>query len=460
MMDLDEDPPMGSRTNVDDDQEPGDETQDFLLLAALTSKSAPQLPRRGEKDFEPHGTKYQDGILAASRQAMHDALDYTRVHTPKGHVRGFYYGVESLERDKVVDAEWRQGLEDDHVVVVESSKGPHFKTMGKDTLGKKRSTLWLLPEEALYLVERGSLDLWWPSRSSFKGHIDLAEEEVEAVDRTDHEETDEGLPMSLQAAYAMLLGEDSERGKISFERYTVYSNLKRAGYVVMRATAAGPRANTTNCNQAGWLQPSSSIFSWLWGRLFAEVEVKHPAYGPLVKPGMYRTYNAIYQQIAIVPRYKPSPNPQDPSPIAETPFSIVFELWKSTRVAAFSKSKPGIPDFRLAITDARSSSVPTLKEMTSLLECTPWDPPPQKEPMQMFQRLKHGYRNAILAVVDQGIISYLRLSEAAFGEERLYERFDSGSGRGSKRGGMMSRGKAGSGRGRGRGRGGGRGRGK
>jgi tRNA-splicing endonuclease subunit Sen54 len=448
MADLDEDPPIGPGTVIDDDQESGDETQDFLRLASLTSKST-QLPKRGEKDFEPHGTKHQDGILAASRKAMHEVLDYTRVHTPKAHVRAFYYGVDSLERDKVINEEWRRGLEDDHVVLLESSKGVHFKTMGKDTLGKKRSSLWLLPEEALYLVERGTLDLWWPSRSSFKGHIDVEGKDASELDQ-DQTEKDEGLPMSLQAAYAMLLGDDSEKGKISFDRYAVYNNLRRAGYVVMRHSDSKQTTNSTALHANG-TQESSSIFTWLWGRLFAEDEVKHPAFGPLVKPGMYRTYNSIYRQIAIIPRYKPTQIPQSPSHPPEAPYLIVYNLWKATRIAAFSKSNPGIPDVRLAITDARSSSIPTLKQMTSLLESTPWDPPPQKGPTQTFQRLKHGYRNVILAVVDQGIISYLRLSEAAFGEEHLYERFDRGSGRVAKRGGM-SRGK-GSGRGRGRGRG-------
>ena len=448
MADLDEDPLTSPRTNVDDDPESGDETQDFLQLASLTPRST-QLPKRGEKDFESHGTKHQDGILASSRQAMHDVLDYTRVHTPKTHVRAFYYGVGSLERDKVIEEEWRQGLDDDHVVVVESPKGVHFKTMGKDTLGKKRSSLWLLPEEALYLIERGTLDLWWPSRSSFKGHIYSKEQEVNELDHDQSEkdgqdqlEDDEGLPMSLQAAYAMLLGDDNEIGKISFDRYAIYNNIKRAGYVVMRHSDSTQSTNTT--------EQSQSIFTWLWGRFFAEEEVKHLAFGPLVKPGMYRTYESIYRQIKIVPRHKPAATPHNPSTSPKPPYSIIFDLWKAMRVTTFSKSNPGLPDVRLAITDARSSSIPTLKQMISLLESTPWDPPPQKGPAQTFQRLKHGYRNVILAVVDQGMISYLRLNEAAFGEEHLYDRFDRGN---AKRGGM-SRGKSSSrGKGRGRGRG-------
>jgi tRNA-splicing endonuclease subunit Sen54 len=440
MADADEDFLLTSQTNHDDDHEIGDDTQDFLLFASL-AKSGHQLPKRGEKDFEPHGTKHQAARLEASRQAMHDALDYTRKHTPKGHTRAFYYGEEGLKRDEVIAEDWRQGLDDDHVIMVESSKGPHFRTMGKSTIGKKDTTLWLLPEEALYLVERGNIDLWWPSRSSFKGHVGDEEKVQEQTDEAELSGNDDGLPMSLQAAYALLLGKDEERGKIGFERYAVYANLKRAGYVARRAP------DQTMSQHRSSLQNASSIFSWLFGRFLSQ-DLKRPAFGPLVKPGMYRSYNSIYRQLAIIPRYKPSPDPQDSSR-PELPYAIVYELWKATRIPTFAKSNPGIPDFRLAVADARSTSIPTLKQMSSLLESTPWDPPPPPTigPVPTSQRLKHGYRNAILAVVDQGIISYLRLGETAFGEEKMYERFDRGSGPDSKRGGSS------------RGRGGGRGRG-
>lgn len=60
----------------------------------------------------------------------------------------------------------------------------------------------------------------------------------------------------------------------------------------------------------------------------------------------------------------------------------------------------------------------------------------------MYQKLKHGYRDVILAVVDQGVTSYLRIADAAFGREKLYER--KGRAPGGKRGGR------GGGRGRGR----------
>lgn len=38
----------------------------------------------------------------------------------------------------------------------------------------------------------------------------------------------------------------------------------------------------------------------------------------------------------------------------------------------------------------------------------------------MYMRLRHGYRNVILAVVDQGVVSFLRVGDAAFGKEKVY----------------------------------------
>jgi len=441
MADVDEDIPVNSLYNhqSNDDNEPGDETQDFRLLASLTSKST-SIPKRGEKDFEPHGTKHQDGVLAASRQAMHEALDYTRVHTPKGHIVGFYYGEGGLERDEVVRKDWRQGLDDDHVVVVEGPKGPHFKSMGRSVLGKSNTSLWLLPEEALYLVERGNLDLRWPSRSSFNGMRDDGDEAEDGVD----EEGIEGIPMSFQAAYAMLIGDDTQRGKVSLERYTVYANLKRTGYIVLRAPEWDPSLPGEVQSYKSIQEKSPSIFTWLL-ELFQK-KTEYPPYGPLVKPGLHRSYNSIYQQVAVIPRHKPSPIPKDPSSTPNHPYRVVFLLWKATRIAAYAKSNPGVPDFRVAVVDARSTSIPSLSEIVSLLESTPWDPPTEEGPNKLYQRLRHGWRNVVLAIIDQGIISYLRLGEAAFGEDKLYERFDRGSVQGNKRGGYRGN------RGRGRGK--------
>jgi tRNA-splicing endonuclease subunit Sen54 len=461
MADLDDDITAATpQDQSNDDNDLIDDLPDFRFLASLSSKSA-KLPKRGEKDFEPHGTKHQGGILEASRQAMHDALSHTRVHPPKAYLRGYYYGEDGLSRDEAIAEELRRGLDDDHIVVVESSKGPHFKTMGKTTQGYKYGSIWLLPEEALYLVERGNLDLWWPTRSSFASVHEGIQGSRKSTE-TDDQAEGLGVPMSLQAAYAMLIGKDGERGKVSLERYTVYANLKRTGYAISRApdwsssTDVDRHSPTTIQRTA----ESPSFFTWLFGR-FAQREGERPLYGPLVRPGMYRSYSTIYRQIAIIPRHKPCVVPPEPAPSPEEPFRVAYFLWRASRLATFAKSNPGAPDFRVAIADARSSSVPTLMQVTSLLKSTPWDPPnPDWEGnAKSYGRLKHGWRNVVLAVNDQGVISYLQLGEAAFGEEQMYERFDGGSPQGAKRGvGGAQRGTGG--RGRGRGGRGGRGRGR
>jgi tRNA-splicing endonuclease subunit Sen54 len=263
--------------------------------------------------------------------------------------------------------------------------------------------------------------------------------------------------MSLQAAYAMLIGKDDERGKVSLERYTVYANLKRTGYAIARAPGWGSR--TVIEHHSSTIIPrnaeSASLFTWLFG-LFAESEKERPLYGPLVRPGMYRSYNSIYRQIAIIPRHKPCVAPTEPAPPPEGPFRVAFFLWKASKLATFAKSNPGAPDFRVAIADARSSFVPTLTQITSLLESTPWDPPNAdwKDNSKSYARLKHGWRNVVLAVNDQGVVSYLQLGEAAFGDEKMYERFDGDGFQGGKRGGGAQRGRGRGRGGRGRGRGG------
>lgn len=101
--------------------------------------------------------------------------------------------------------------------------------------------------------------------------------------------------------------------------------------------------------------------------------------------------------------------------------------------------------------NARVDSFPTLAELSDLLRCTPYSPPPPPADTtagKLYQKLGHGYRNVMIAVVDQGVVSYVRIADAGFGKERVCESAVGRGGRGGKRGGM--------GRGRGGARGGGR----
>ncbi|TGJ87108.1 hypothetical protein E0Z10_g1700 [Xylaria hypoxylon] len=470
-------PPASLNTASDDapfDAEDGDQAQDFRLFTSLLASPGKQNQasskaiRRGEKDFESHGTRAQESVLESSRSAMHEVLSYTRQHQPRNPFRGWYFPDRWAdmppESESTTDTatnkqsgdrptknhDSAQGLfARERIVALESDKGTMLSSTGRvitsaERFSPGRLKTWLLPEEALFLIERGTLDLWWPARGIEEI---LPTDEGQAESQANSEKLEDcelGVPLSLQAAYALFIGRDGERGKISLEKYQVYSNLRRSGYRVLRATPLPLQSSPTRTPRSLW--------QWLFSLLQKTSNPRYPEYGPLVRPGLYRSYVPIFEQLALVQRHKPTPLPPSEVPQPGDPFKIHFHIWKST--SSFIKTKPPPPDFQMAVVDARDSGIPTLEQLDSLLLSTPWDPPTNDEGKQgagfVYKRLKHAWRNAILAVVDRGLISYMRFGEMAFGEELLYENTNTRP-RG-KRGGRAGRGRGG-GRGRGRGRG-------
>ncbi|KAL1311834.1 hypothetical protein AAFC00_001909 [Neodothiora populina] len=395
MADVDEDViPRGA--SHEEDVDLSDETQDFRFLLAFSSDDA-KIPKRGEKDFEPHHTNLQASVLEQSRAAMHTALSYQRSHAPKRYNVAHYHPETNMAY--TVDP-----------------KGPLFKNMGRvypsnrDPLGHRdghSNRLWLLPEEILYLLERGTIDVRWPPSAD------------------DNEEL--GVPMSLQGAYAAFIGrEDETGGALTFERYSVYAGLKRMGYVVHRAPSWNSSGDVPG---EDCLPPSPSASMWSLGLLAGGLRnlfmsstsssEERQKQGPLVKPGCYRSYADIYRRLALVPGYDPSARKPEPSPPTDPAFRITYHLWKPGSTT-YKKSDPGQPDFRIAVVNARETCVPTLAQLGALLDSTPYRPP--QESGQMYQKFRNGYKNVILAVVDQGVTSYLRIADAGFGKEKLYER--------------------------------------
>ncbi|KAK5165395.1 tRNA-splicing endonuclease subunit sen54 [Saxophila tyrrhenica] len=392
-----------------------DETQDFRFLTTISREDA-SIPKRGEKDFEPHATALQSNTLAASRHAMHAALAFQRTHQPRGHTLATYHPETNM-------------------AYAYNPKGPLFVRMGtvlpaiEDPFGddeRRGQRVWLLPEEVLFLMNRGTVDVRWPGQ--------------------------EGLAMSLQGAYAMFLGDEGERGGgLTFERYAVYSNLKRSGYVVHRApTWEGEgKVPGDECYAA---IPSMTPPTWhvglfnyytSWWELFKaddKVKEEESSQGPLVASKPYRSYAEIYRRLAIIPTYDPTARfgPDDSQLATDPAFRITYHVWKPSNTA-YKKSAPGPPDFRIAVVNARESAVPTSAQLSALMETAPYKPPPEQS--QLYQKLKHGYKSVILAIVDQGVVSYLRLADAAFGREKLYERRGQPGGRRGGRGGRGGRGR-------------------
>jgi tRNA-splicing endonuclease subunit Sen54 len=146
----------------------------------------------------------------------------------------------------------------------------------------RKGVMWLLPEEALYLLERGSLDIRWPAAITGGAGEEGGEEEL-------------SIPMSLQAAYACLIG----RGGLTLERFTVFSSLKRIGYSISRAPGWDDSAKEEDPAEEGcdaYTQPLKrgaglagilgSIFNWIND----PKSTSSTAAGPVIGYGIHRNY--------------------------------------------------------------------------------------------------------------------------------------------------------------------------
>ena len=150
-------------------------------------------------------------------------------------------------------------------------RGIHFNSLGHSVSrlvgdsSKTQKRLELLPEESLYLVERGALFCTKEShglKSNIPGGEDV-----------------EGVPMSVQQAFAEMIGKEdltsekyqvriisSSPGISSVNRlHQVYAYLKRLGFSITRATPPSPSYPSVLPFSKHNLTPSliRRLFSWI-----------------------------------------------------------------------------------------------------------------------------------------------------------------------------------------------------
>ncbi|XP_023269524.1 tRNA-splicing endonuclease subunit Sen54 [Seriola lalandi dorsalis] len=146
-------------------------------LFAARSRSH-KIPVRGQKDFFPNDSDEQ-------RQRLEQSLNE-------------HWSLVSEERverlGNLVRATW---IPSDQTVELLSPAGKFWQTMGFSADGKQ----YLLPEEALYLMECGNLQVFYKD-----------------------------LPLSIQDGYERFLSSNTVR----LQQYQVFGHLKRLGYVVHR----------------------------------------------------------------------------------------------------------------------------------------------------------------------------------------------------------------------------------
>ncbi|KAI0372307.1 hypothetical protein BV20DRAFT_1112182 [Pilatotrama ljubarskyi] len=356
----------------EDEQSSGDEDQgpDWTKIPGL-NVARPVIPKRGEKDFEPiaqGGSGLQRHVLDRSRSAMLEALKATR----------------TISHKTVSHAIWYPQLARAHVTV---ARGIHFSTMGHsvarapteaENTKKLQKRLELLPEEALYLVERGAMYCWQPT--------DLP------LPKTAHLDDMEGVPMTVQQAYAEMIG----TADLTFEKYQVYAYLKRLGYVVTRAKPPSaeyptppPLATRTRKPASILGQLYDAVTSWLTGlaRLFAggldwwrPVQCRGWLCRKIDNASLFESLRFLPSGHDVPLRIQTTPD------IPTSPYQIFFHLYKPS--TQFKKTAPPPPDFSVVVVNARTSPMPTIAELTALFGELPELPPPVPRKRVSFAQQK------------------------------------------------------------------------
>ena len=506
--------------DASDSDADSDAAPDYRFLTTANAKKH-ALPARGTKDFEPNPTQKQASTLDASRKAMSDALSVLRVHSTRKNenIAVYFPAPEDWDGQRyeeqallqVEDLDKREKMRQSSVlksgegrcVAVERLSSTFGRTMGQYD---RRNWLWLLPEEALFLLERGSLDIRYAideedeaNDADVEGSQDAAVIEDEGYQDPDTPRLNIGkIPMSLQGAYAAFIGKSG----LTLERYIVFTNLRRAGYIVQRAPTWHGRvddefvqSNHVDTLALGTLPlgtlpfeteqthpslpPSASLIYRLVYWLFSTphkpstVPCHNPVTGPLISPGLFRNYGDIFRQLHLIPYYQY--NTGYPTPQTDTRHLVdsesessqsrteatgsdddqlllpTYNVNKPSSLQGYKKSAPPPPHYTVVVLDARNSTVPTSSQIGNLLTLMPDDSLPDADKKRLETRIKHGTKSVLLAVVDSGLVSYMRISSGGFGPGNIL--WEENEKRGKMRGGAK-RGGGRRGRGRGRGRGG------
>ncbi|KAH6911511.1 tRNA-splicing endonuclease subunit sen54 N-term-domain-containing protein [Coprinopsis sp. MPI-PUGE-AT-0042] len=352
-----------------EDEEDGGLDWTKLLPAALR----PVIPKRGEKEYEPRaggGSNLQLHVLDRSRNAMFETLKAQRTVSSK----------------VVSYALWHSNFARAEVTLM---RGIHFASMGhsaprpvaaEEGTIKIQKRLELLPEETIYLIERGSL-FCWKSIDTLAGLQD--ERGLENVP---------GAPMTVQQAYAEMIGVED----LTLEKYQVFTYLKRLGYVVTRTQPPSDYYPTPSSTVATAISnhPSSSILSRfralfaLCGRLMQRILSPICASRDWWRPIQFSTFGKsdkshawIYKTLRFmpsghsVPLVKAEPKRVvEKMPSKQSPYTLFYNIYKPS--TPFKKSAPGPPDFQMVVVNARTTPMPTLHELTALFDISPELPPP------------------------------------------------------------------------------------
>lgn len=175
----------------------------------------PVIPKRGEKEYEPIGgpstantaSDMQSFALERSRTAMYGALKAERGISSRSVSYGLWFpstthAEVTLSRGTMFAG---MGYSNTRLKIEDDAKG-------KSKERSKRTEL--LPEEALYLIERGSMFCWRVDGLDARTQEDVLSTAMGNFNLEDVA----GSPMSVQQAFAEMIG---GTGDLTTERYQV-----------------------------------------------------------------------------------------------------------------------------------------------------------------------------------------------------------------------------------------------
>lgn len=315
------------------------------------NKASSELPKRGEKDFGPDGTRVQMSLLDDATSDMFRALDHPRGHHRKQELIGVWMG--------------------DGKCLVPHPKGSHFKDTGKAAIFPKQKLqgAWLTPLEAVYLVERGTMAVYLGD-GAFERYLEQ--------ENTDFSYETALFQLSLSHLYALALPGDGD-----VDRYQVYAHLKRLGYIVQDfRQLEGPQKENHSAHLAArgalkvWWKPLLSAFKKVLSGLFSLKVFAGVSWG-FRKIGLlsqalssashystkhYFSYTSVFKSLQIIPAYSSFDSLKN-DPVS-SPYKVDFNVWKPT--PQFSKKNPPMPDFQVCVVNIDKLPFPRLEHIQQL----------------------------------------------------------------------------------------------
>ncbi|SMN19595.1 similar to Saccharomyces cerevisiae YPL083C SEN54 Subunit of the tRNA splicing endonuclease, which is composed of Sen2p, Sen15p, Sen34p, and Sen54p [Maudiozyma saulgeensis] len=441
---------MSTATNQDTDLNLDEDEviQDWSDISKIQNDNPIlSIPKRGEKDYEPDGTDIQELLLYRAKKAMFDTLENSvRGSTSKSQVKGYY-------------------IPDKHIAMVPYAKGNFVQSMGETD---KDGTLWLHFFEFLYLAERGTITPFWKAYGN-NVELPLSIEDLYSYFKTQKEMDNFSIYAHLKRLGFIV--RSSDQYIITKNNTSFYPPMNFKSYTI------GSMRNIINRISSTFTYTGISLFN---GIIFSQWHFYLRRYRS--SPDIYESLNKLisYHKIphSITDlRHEYSSLKRSTSNSTPTSLHITFNIWKPN--PTFKKKYPELPDYQVVTYNKNmtNQSFPTFNELEALFRSLDYkfnfiehssntdfwnkntynngvlredilndltnnarnknkqpkivtkkptenkNKKPGKElppHIQQLKRLKNGYRSFLLAIMDNGIVSFAKISEADFGSENVW----------------------------------------